>query len=433
MYYHVKVGALDPKGDAVFQFNLTYDQIIERLVSPFEEGRAFRFAGMTIDPRRMGRLSIMETEFSVNEDDRYLLETMWGVISLGRDVTDELIKAPAGSRTALDLVVEYTKATGKQPDNRVVMVVYGRDIKIRKSMFDFIRALGLDPKEWSSAVRLSGEGSPYIGQVLDKLFNTAQAVLVLMTPDDVAYLDERLWQKNETEEEKTPSGQPRPNVLFEAGMAFGKMPERTILVTVGKLRSITDIQGRHVVHLDNSEGRRLELAQRLETAGCPIDWSRGDWLTTGDFKIYRTSRKPKPGVAKGAGEVKPTSKQETTSTEIKNKRVGSVSRQVEQQLASLEREAGTLTHWLVGYTSREPETVYEMEQRLEYVQQAAGALRRYKELSRKIDDFTNRAGIMFVESQSALTSEDRQTAAKELDNTFDVLCQAIDQVRELGG
>jgi hypothetical protein len=55
-------------------------------------------------------------------------------------------------------------------------------------MFAFLRAIGLDPIEWSVAVQMTGEGSPYIGQVLDVAFDAAQAIVVLLTPDDIAYL-----------------------------------------------------------------------------------------------------------------------------------------------------------------------------------------------------------------------------------------------------
>jgi len=47
-------------------------------------------------------------------------------------------------------------------------------------MFDFLRSINLSPMEWSSAVELTGEGSPYIGQILDAAFNHASAVVVLI-------------------------------------------------------------------------------------------------------------------------------------------------------------------------------------------------------------------------------------------------------------
>jgi hypothetical protein len=55
-------------------------------------------------------------------------------------------------------------------------------------MFDFLRSINLSPMEWSHAVELTGEGSPYIGQVVDAALDNAAAIVVLITPDEIAYL-----------------------------------------------------------------------------------------------------------------------------------------------------------------------------------------------------------------------------------------------------
>jgi len=48
-----------------------------------------------------------------------------------------------------------------------VFVVHGRNEALRKAVFDFLRSIGLSPLEWTQAVKLTGDGSPYIGQILD--------------------------------------------------------------------------------------------------------------------------------------------------------------------------------------------------------------------------------------------------------------------------
>lgn len=70
------------------------------------------------------------------------------------------------------------------PDPRKVFVVHGRDDRLRRDFFSFLRALNLQPLEWSEALRLTGKASPYIGEVLDSAFDNAQAVIVLLSPDD---------------------------------------------------------------------------------------------------------------------------------------------------------------------------------------------------------------------------------------------------------
>jgi hypothetical protein len=175
-------------------------------------------------------------------------------------------------------------------DPRKVFVIHGRNELARKALFDYLRAIGLDPIEWSQAIAMTGKGSPYIGEVLDTAFSAAQAVVVLQTPDDVAYLHESLTYPGDPE--CTPQLQPRPNVLFEAGMAMGRDENRTIMVELGQVKIFSDVHGRHAVRLDNSMAKRQELATRLSTAGCVVNITGTDWHSAGDFT---------PPVAPGGG------------------------------------------------------------------------------------------------------------------------------------
>ncbi len=166
-------------------------------------------------------------------------------------------------------------------DPRKVFVIHGRNELARKGLFEFLRSIGLDPIEWSQAIALTGKGSPYIGEVLDAAFGAAQAVVVLQTPDDVAHLHESLTYPGDPE--TSPQMQPRPNVLFEAGMAMGRDEDRTVIVELGRVKVFSDIHGRHVVRLDSTVGQRQALAQRLQTAGCAVNLTGTDWHEAGDL------------------------------------------------------------------------------------------------------------------------------------------------------
>jgi hypothetical protein len=129
---------------------------------------------------------------------------------------------------------------------------------------------------------MTGQGSPYIGDVLDAAFGKAQAVVVLMTPDDIAYLHPTL--AGEDDQDTEPHFQARPNVLFEAGMAMGRSPNRTVIVEFGQLRVFSDIHGRHLVRLNNTLRMRQELANRLSNAGCAVNIIGTDWHKAGDLE-----------------------------------------------------------------------------------------------------------------------------------------------------
>lgn len=167
---------------------------------------------------------------------------------------------------------------------RRVFVVHGRNEKARKGLFAFLRALGLEPIEWEEAISYTGSGSPYIGDILHRAFQKAQAVVVLITGDDISKLSSQYLKSNDPYYERDFTPQARPNVLFEAGLAFGTHPERTIIVELGSNRPFSDIAGRHIINLSNSVTARQDLAARLKTAGCVVKTEvRTDWLSEGDF------------------------------------------------------------------------------------------------------------------------------------------------------
>jgi len=167
-------------------------------------------------------------------------------------------------------------------DPRKVFVVHGRNEMARVAMFMFLRAIGLEPIEWSEAIRLTEKATPYIGEVLDAAFSHAQAIVVLLMGDDLARLGNRFTAEDEKDETLTP--QARPNVIFESGLAFGRNPDRTVLVQLGDTRVISDLAGRHIIRMDDSVKKRQEFASRLSSAGCSVQIEhRTDWHNVGEF------------------------------------------------------------------------------------------------------------------------------------------------------
>lgn len=164
-----------------------------------------------------------------------------------------------------------------------VFVIHGRNSQIRKSMFAFLRSLGLQPIEWEVARQATNQASPYIGDILNAGFSMAQAFIVLFTGDDEGKLLEQFQSNDEAEYERNYTPQPRMNVILEAGMALALHPERTIIIEVGKIRPMSDLSGRHILRLKNDARSRQILVQRLKDAGCTFDHVGTDWLETGDF------------------------------------------------------------------------------------------------------------------------------------------------------
>jgi predicted nucleotide-binding protein len=195
-----------------------------------------------------------------------------------RRIELSLLRQPYSQANPLE--VEPAPSNGGRAAD--VVVIHGRDERVRESIFQLLRSVGLSPIEWNEAVHRTGSGSPYIGQILDAMFRDAQAIVAVFSPDERVELRRDLRSSPSDERAEW---QPRPNVFVEAGMALAKDEAHTILVQVGTVRPASDLFGRHIPILDDSAERRNTFIQRLATAGCAVKLRGNDWLSSGKFKI----------------------------------------------------------------------------------------------------------------------------------------------------
>jgi predicted nucleotide-binding protein len=190
--------------------------------------------------------------------------------------------ARSGATATAEPAAEPVRAV---PKGKRVFVVYGRNQKIRTAAFGFLRSLELEPIEWHQAVEATGNPAPHISEVLERGFSMANAAVVLLTPDDVARLREEFRRPEDPTYECDLTPQPRPNVLFEAGMAFARFPRSTLLVQVGAMRPFSDIAGIHLLVMDDSYEKRKEFVRRLKMADCDVNDGGTGWHTEGTFSL----------------------------------------------------------------------------------------------------------------------------------------------------
>lgn len=291
--YHVRITRKSDPNHDLTRLDISRQELEERFLHPYREGRSIVIGGHTIPPDDLDHIRISRAEQpsaqviqQLRAEDRmssviFVGEPSyeWRVADRGIDMTDELITGPPGGEDASTIL----QLTESPMDKSVVFVVHGRNLAARDAMFAFLRSIGLRPLEWSQAVQATGKPTPYVGEILHAAFNQAQAVVVLMTPDDEVRLRESLRQQSDLPDEENFAFQARPNVLFEAGMAMGRNEGRTVLVEFGTLRPFSDVGGRHVIRFESTTQRRQELADCLRTAGCPVNLNGTDWHTAGDF------------------------------------------------------------------------------------------------------------------------------------------------------
>ena len=213
-------------------------------------------------------------------------------LNLTQARVDELRSAgtiPKNPEDVLTPTIREQITLGQQQVNtnklKTVFVVHGRNLKARDSMYAFLRSLDLNPINLPETIVQSGQVTPYTGEVLDYAFSLAQAVVVLMTPDDLGCLRSLFRKEDDPKHDTTLTPQARLNVIFEAGMAMGgKFRKRTILVEMGRLRQLTDWGGLFVVRLTNDIDRRRDLITRLRNCQCLVSITDDSWRREGDFE-----------------------------------------------------------------------------------------------------------------------------------------------------
>lgn len=75
---------------------------------------------------------------------------------------------------------------------------------------------------------------------------------IMIPPDDQAKLKKKFLKANDPAYEKKVTGQARPNVIFEAGRAFGSHPNQTIIVEMGETRPFSDTGGIHAIRMTDT-------------------------------------------------------------------------------------------------------------------------------------------------------------------------------------
>ena len=67
-------------------------------------------------------------------------------------------------------------------------------------------------------------------------------------------------------------------------MALGLHEDRTVIGELGELREVSDYLGRHAIRNITTTRGLKAVAERLKTAGCPVDLSGSDWMDPSQFQ-----------------------------------------------------------------------------------------------------------------------------------------------------
>lgn len=178
------------------------------------------------------------------------------------------------------------KAEAQERDPSKVFIIQGRNKAASDELRKFLLALGLEEWTFDDVARdLGNEASIY--DIVARGMSGTKVVIAFFTPDELARLQPREQFRREHDERRdVVRWQPRPNVLYEAGLARGLAPkDALLLVSFGRVDLPSDLDGIHILRLRNDLRIRKDLRERLITAGCAVkagdEWMQSE--TGGNF------------------------------------------------------------------------------------------------------------------------------------------------------
>lgn len=168
-------------------------------------------------------------------------------------------------------------------DPKKVFIIHGRNLEARKQMGIFLRGCGLTPINFDD-LRAEMGGTPNIADIVERGMEQAQGVVALFTEDEYAGLRPQ-FRKGHDKPDDIVRWQGRPNVLFEAGMAFGRDRSRVVFVLLGNPILFTDVAGVAVLRPTNDPGGHRSVLRDTLRKGmrCQVEDS-SDWMHSGDFE-----------------------------------------------------------------------------------------------------------------------------------------------------
>lgn len=231
MYYHVRISLKSQKSSDETKTDLTEEQLMSRIVSPYENAEPIILNGKTILPDDIDRIRISKSEQSSQvivreieeEDANSNIITIggpsysWRAANRAQDITDEIILGQVGFKKKINQKkIEATEVKS----NKKVFIVHGHDSGLKNDIDIFLRNIGLEPIVLH---RQADEGLTII-EKFEKHSDVVYA-FILLTPDDIATTVELF---NSNEPTKNWEFRARQNVIFEFGYFVAKLGRRNV-------------------------------------------------------------------------------------------------------------------------------------------------------------------------------------------------------------
>ena len=277
MFYHIQIYHKNSADEC--KINLTEEELIERIVKPYESGIPIVINGTTIKLDLIIRIKIFETGDNLDsvveafenrrkaERNPYKIfdsSPIWKAIETGKDVTDKYITGPAGHKKteAAPRVSEsrFKKLAAQPTDKEKIFVVHGHDNALKDETCVFLSAIGFDP----IVLHRQPDGGLTIIEKFEK-YSDVNYAIVLLTPDDYGMKADEL---KKAEGERQGEFRARQNVIFELGFFIGRLGRQSVCCLFKNVEVPSDINGLIYKTVNKSVDEiGYEIIKELKAAG----------------------------------------------------------------------------------------------------------------------------------------------------------------------
>ena len=288
--------------------------------------------------------------------------------------------------------VKESKGSGGSA--RRVFLVHGRDLANTEAMTQFLESLGLRVIPFEEALQATENPNEIVGKIVDKGIELADAIVALFTADEQVKLREELVSSYDPSDETNVRWQPRPNVIYEAGLAMANPHKRTVLVSMGDVAMFSDLSGLHILRFDGTPRSRNDLVGRLQLAGLDANTVGSRSLDVGSFDIREPMRESQAdettqGTVHGGDRVKTEKEDRPGTVELAADMEEAMPEVLE--VLGLIGEGATLVTSLLEEVTRKGQSAQTAKQRLAILQKFA------RDVAPLVDDEETRA-LEFHES-----------------------------------
>lgn len=289
-YYHVFIEfTLKDKMQSAFEFGRTEKKLRRTIVNPYNKGRPFHFAGVTVHPDKINRIYILEATIQHGKDT--ILPD--GRSALNHPDKNYAIKCfVSGDVKGIGVVTQdflfppgnfIEKQTTLAVNKEKIFIVYGRDEASALLLKNRLVKKGIDAEMFED-FKEKITGNTTVIEELIKIKDEISYAFVIATPDDLGTIHEEIKEHiNELVKGKPAvkandvcgildklSLRARQNVIFEYGLFLGVLGREKVQCLWSKKigEDPSDIKGVLNIQFEKSIKETFtEIDDKLEKLG----------------------------------------------------------------------------------------------------------------------------------------------------------------------